>query len=404
MTFALRLLASAALLGLSTLGVRAQDSTLTRLIGRYQYPLQVNGAQFSGPGWDKLTVSIQKSQFVLVGESHGTAQVPLFAAAVAQVLKPAVYVGEFDPYVAQTLTQLAVQSGPPSAYLRQYPDALAFYNWGEEFDLIRTLRTQQTHLVGLDQLFIANAAPMYSQLAGLVKNKATRAYLQRRATVYQAQGLAYERLGKDDYVLAKQSASSVDSLLALTKTESPAAQKMAQDYVTSYRIYQGQIQGTGGHQERLNLMRRTLLQALPPTQPNPKTLFKFGAAHLARGLSPVAFGDFYDVGNLVQDLAEAQDQKSLHLYVTGKQGRAAHASNPYFPDQNTHAYTAADNKPLRLFFDQVTGPDWVTIDLRPVRRALASGKLHLDSPTLQRIIQGYDYLVVIPETTASHPL
>lgn len=396
------LLLSIALLSHSA--ARAQDSTLIRLISQNQYVLHMSGGSFSGPGWDKLTAAIEKSQFVLVGESHGTAQVPQFAAAVAQVLKPTVYVGEFDPYVAQTLTQLAMQPGPPSAYLRQYPDALAFCDWSEEFDLIRALRAQQAQLVGLDQLFIANAAPFYAQLAGQVKNKSTRAYLQRRAAAYQAQSLAYERLGNNDYVLARQPAATVDSLLVLTKAESPTAQKMAQDYVASYRIYQGQIKGTGGHQERLNLMRRALLQALPPTQPNPKTLFKFGAAHLARGLSPVPFGDFYDVGNLAQDLAEAQDQASLHLYITGKQGRAAHASNPHFPDKNTHAYTAADNKPLRLFFDQVASIDWVTINLRPARRALASGKLHVDSPTLQRLLQGYDYLIVIPETTANHPM
>ena len=166
---------------------QAQDSTLTRLIRQNQYALTANGTQFSGAGWDKIQASIQQSQYVLLGESHGTAQVPQFAAAVAQVLKPAVYVAEIDPSAAQTLTRLAAQPGPPTAYLRQYPDALCFYSWAEEFDLIRTLRAQQIRLVGLDQLFIASAAPFYAQLAGQVKSKSARAYLQRRAASYQAQ-------------------------------------------------------------------------------------------------------------------------------------------------------------------------------------------------------------------------
>ncbi|MEJ7663860.1 MAG: hypothetical protein WKG07_32165 [Hymenobacter sp.] len=54
----------------------AQDSTLTRLIRQNQYALTPQGSQFSGPGWDKLRASIQKSQFVLIGEDHGTAQIP----------------------------------------------------------------------------------------------------------------------------------------------------------------------------------------------------------------------------------------------------------------------------------------------------------------------------------------
>lgn len=102
-----RLLLGAAFLILSTLGVLAQDSTLTRLIGRSQYPLQVSGATFSGLGWDKLLADVRRSQFVLVGEDHGIAQILLFTAAVTREFKPAVYVAEIDPYVATTLTQFA---------------------------------------------------------------------------------------------------------------------------------------------------------------------------------------------------------------------------------------------------------------------------------------------------------
>ncbi|MEJ7663861.1 MAG: hypothetical protein WKG07_32170 [Hymenobacter sp.] len=43
----------------------------------------------------------------------------------------------------------------------------------EEFELVRTLRAQQARVLGLDQIFIANAAPTYRQLAGQVKNKAS---------------------------------------------------------------------------------------------------------------------------------------------------------------------------------------------------------------------------------------
>ena len=405
----MKALAFFAILCLLGLAARAQDSTLTRLIRQSQYALTPSGGQFSGPGWDKIRASIQKSQFVLVGEDHGMAQIPLFVAAVAQVLKPAVYVAEIDPYTAQTLTQLAAQPGLPTAYARQYPAALCFYNWAEEFELIRSLRAQRVRLVGLDQVFLANAAPTYAWLASEVKSKAARAYFRRRAAIFQAQTQANERLGKDDYVMASQSAAALDSLQALTKGESPAVQQMVQEYATSYAIYQGQIKGTGGHQERLNLMRRHLLQEFqryqPATaQPVPKMLFKFGAAHLARGLSPIQFGDFYDVGNLAQDLAQAQDQNSLHLYVVGRQGTAAASLNPTFPDKTARNYTAADNKKLQLFFAQISGPAWSAIDLRPARRALTAGTLHVASPSLQRIIQGYDYLVVIPETTASHPM
>jgi hypothetical protein len=243
----------------SALAARAQDSTLTRLIHQNKYSLTVNGTQCSGAGWDKLRASVQKSQFVLLGEDHGLAQVPQFAAAIAQVLKPAVFVAEVDPYVAQEATRLVAQPGPATAYLRRYPEALCFFDLAEEYELVRTLRAQQVQLVGIDQVFCTTSAPFYAQLAELVKDKRAKAYLQRQAKAYEAQNQRYEKLGEDDYVMTTQPQSAVDSLLLLTKPEGPAAQKMAQDYAASYTIYKTQV-----HQARVNLMKQNLLQALRP--------------------------------------------------------------------------------------------------------------------------------------------
>jgi hypothetical protein len=377
----------------------AQDSTLTRLIRQSQYAFTPDGQRFSGPGWDKIHAAVQQSQLILVGEEHGMAQIPQFTAAIAQVFNPTVFVAEIDPYVAQALTKLTAQSGPPSAYQRQYPEALCFYDLREEFDLVRTLRAQQARLVGIDQVYGSTAAPFYYQLAGLVKSKSARAYLLQRAASYQRQAEAFEKIGNDDWVMEKQPQAAVDSLLLLTKNESPAAQKMAQDYAASYQIYKSQ-----SHQARLNLMKRNLLREFPPGEPIPKTLFKLGAYHLARGLSPAPFGEFYDVGNLVQNLADSQDQKSLHLLVIGKQGTESRGTNPNFPAKNVGTYTAADKVKYKAFLNQVTGSSWVVFDLRAARRAITTGKLQLTNQALQRTILGYDYLIVIPETTASHTM
>ena len=378
---------------------QAQDSTLVRLVRQHQYSLTPDGTQFRGPGWDRLRTAVQQSQFVLVGEEHGLAQIPLFTAAIAQAFNPAVFVAEIDPYIAQTLTRLTAQPGLPVAYERQYPEALCFYDRQEEFELARTLRRQQVRLVGIDQVYGSTAAPFYQQLAGLVKHSATKAYLLRQASRYQRQQQAFEQAGQDEWVMEKQSQATVDSLLSLTTAESPAARQMAQAYATSYAIYQSQ-----SHQTRLNLMKRNLLQELPPGQPAPRTLFKLGANHAARGLSPATFGEFYDVGNLVQNLADSQDQRSLHLCIIGRQGTQATGTNPFFPAKNSSRYTTADKARYHVFLDQMTGPGWLLVDLRPARRALTSGKLQVRDVALQRMILGYDYLLVIPETTASRPM
>lgn len=395
------LLVAGLLLG-STLAAHAQDSTLTRLIRQNRYSLIANGTQFSGAGWDKLRANVQKSQFVLLGEDHGLAQVPQLAAAIAQVLKPTVFVAEVDPYVAQEATRLVAQPGPATAYLRRYPEALCFFDLAEEYELVRTLRAQQVQLLGIDQVYCTTSAPFYARLAELVKAKPTKAYLQRQAKAFEAQNQRYEKQGQDDYVMTTQPQSAVDSLLLLTKPESPAAQKMAQDYATSYAIYK-----TQAHQTRVNLMKQNLQQALRPYQTPaglaaPKMLFKFGSNHLARGLSQSVKGEFYDVGNLVQNLADAAGQRSLHLYIIGRQGQQAESDNPNYPNRRVGKYTL-ENTGLQAFVDQAAGPEWVVIDLRPARQAITTGKL-LVNQFMQRSILGYDYLIVIPETTASHAM
>ncbi|MFD1469784.1 hypothetical protein ACFQ48_16265 [Hymenobacter caeli] len=399
------------LMGLLAGPARAQDSTLTCLIRQHQLPLVAAGAQFSGLGWDELRLSIQQSQFVLVGEDHGLAQIPGFTAAVAQVLQPAVFVAEIDPYVARDLTMLAAQPGPPTAYLQQYPEALCFYSLAEEFELIRTLRAQHVQLVGLDQVFITTAARFYARLAEQANGRPARACLQQQAAKYQAQGQVFEREGKDRFSMSEQRPSAVDSLVAVTRQEGPAVRQMVQDYVTSYQIYRTYEtraplpNGLSAHQARLNLMRRNLLNIKPERpgsagQPLPKMLFKFGANHLGRGLSIASFGEFYDVGNLALSLAEAQDKQSLHIMIVGKQGTQARGSNQVNRSQNVAAYTAADNAYLQPYFGQTPGPAWNVVDLRPARRALGAGKL-VASQQMQRVLLDYDYLVVIPETTAS---
>lgn len=220
--------------------------------------------------------------------------------------------------------------------------------------------------------------------------------------MYEVQNQQYEKLGEDDYVMTTQAQSAVDSLLLLTKPEGPAAQKMAQDYAASYTIYK-----TQAHQARVNLMKQNLLQALRPYQTPaglvaPKMLFKFGSNHLARGLSQSVKGEFYDVGNLVQNLADAAGQRSLHLYIIGRQGQQAELDNPYFPARRVGKY-AIENAGLQSFVDQAAGPEWAVIDLRPARRAITAGKL-LVNQFMQRSILGYDYLIVIPETTASRAM
>lgn len=395
--------AGALLAGLLSHRAHAQDSTFTRLATRNRYALSQNGPQFSGAGWEKLRQDIRQSQFVLVGEDHGTAQIPAFTAAVAREFKPAVYVAEIDPYQAQDLTRLAAQPGLPTAVEHQYPFGLTFYSWAEEFELARSLRAQQVPIIGLDQVGYFSPGPFFARLAEQAQSPVAKAYLRGRSVAYQAQDRAAMLHGTSKFSIYQRPAA-LDSLRTITRPESPAVRQMVQDFIASAAIFEAQRTGAGGHQERINLMKHNLLQGLTayqrPGQPVPKLLFKFGAIHMSRGISLLS--GVYDVGNLVLNLADAQDQQSLHVLIAGRQGTKVHGFNPVDFSKNVAPYSNAKEAFVQPFPVPANDPSWQVFDLRPLRKALLRDKLKVASQDLAIILLGYDYVILIPETTASH--
>lgn len=387
---------------LATSSAQAQDSTLARLAHRYQYSMTLANQEFAGAGWDRLRQDLRQSQLVLLGEEHGIAEIPAFAAAVARAFKPAVYVAEIDQYQAQDLTRLADQPGLPVAFNHQHPMGLSFYSYAEEFELARALRAQHVPILGLDQVSMLSAGRFLGRLAEQVKNPLTKALLQRRAAGYQAHDRATMQHGGNDWSIY-QGPAALDSLRALVRAEGPVARQMVRDFAASSEIYRlTETDGRRSHQTRVNLMKRNLLQSLPAYQPAgqplPRMLFKFGAAHLARGISEQ--NGAYDVGNLALNLADAHDQQSLHVFVVGQQGTQINGFNPDDFSKNAETYSATDD--LKPFIAPAGSTAWQVFDLRPLRRAVLSDKLKVASKDLEITLLGYDYLVVIPQTTASH--
>ena len=394
----------------STQQVRAQDSLLTQLIHQHRSVFRPQGKGFEGPGWDSLHKAIQQSQFVLLGEEHGLAETARFAGAVARVLVPDAMVAEISPYEARQLNQLTVQLGLPLTYQQRYPFSLSFFSWTEEFQLAQMLRAGGAPVVGIDQMYIGNAGHLLSQMATLARRAPVRTQLRYLAATYLTHDRqqVYQPGATGTLYLDSATPADIDKVLTLTATESPTVRAMAQTLATSYAIYhtyqthQLLPGGFSGHQARVNLMKRNLLYELRkyqaiPTQSLPKLLFKFGTNHMSRDRAPLS--NVFDVGNLVANLADAQNQHSLHLLVVGKEG------TQNVTDSFDHALTIGSLKPsdnayLRLFFEQVEN-EWTLVDLRPLRQAFTNRLLQLEDPILKRSILGFDYLILIPHTTAS---
>ena len=109
---------------------------------------------------------------------------------------------------------------------------------------------------------------------------------------------------------------------------------------------------------------------------------------------------------VVSEAAEGHQQKSAHILILGVKGEQAHFAGIGKPSQPGPFNLAADKDSDFLFlkplFDTQVPGSWTLYDLRSLRDGFSKyGKV---DPELERVIFGYDFVVLIPDATPSHDL
>lgn len=377
------------LLAASSLLAGAQDSVLTQLALQGRTTFSVEGAGFRGAGWDTLLARIRASNDVLIGEDHFTNEIPFFTSAVAARVHFDNFFGEIDPYVAK-LIEAKLRTLPKEAsekYLSNFEEVIAFYGKAPEARLLRQLLPSGTHFFGLDQVLMNADRLLCHDLKEKTKNATARRLYD---SIEQKSQRAFAAFLKDPrqpmYLMTEDFQRQLAALRKLPLRAMEVQQ--LNDLALSARIYREQ-----NHELRIQLMKRNLLRAYAQVR-DKKNLFKFGTNHIARGES---FFKIYDIGNVVHNLADAEFGQSLHLLVVGRSGRQG---SPFkgFPavnlreDDGEHAY-------LKPLFRAAAPAGWSCFDLRPLRAAREGGRLVLSDVTFSRLVEGYDFVIVIPEVT-----
>jgi len=145
-----------------------------------------------------------------------------------------------------------------------------------------------------------------------------------------------------------------------------------------------------------NYKRATANGARPP-----KVLFKFGAWHMFKGINPLLNND---LGNYVAELADGQSTSSVRLMILGVRGeqlRFAGIGRPAAPAPlNLAEDKDSDFLYLRPMFDKLLADGFTLFDLRAFRPGFRS--LGPVDREMERLIFGYDFLILIPHPAASH--
>ena len=369
--------------------VFGQDSLVISSLASNKYAFDYNESKgFSGIGWDSIVTRATKNQYTLIGEIHGTKEVPLFLNALVKQVKFETFVAEIDPYLSTIMQEKlkSLSSTQLQKWQKETAGNLSFYSYQNDFELLKTLQASGIAIRGIDQITALNDAPIYLHLSELTKDrKKKQIYLKMAKNAQQMLSSLTTDPKKLPYLMSAQFESDLKELKAFKLSS------QEQDIVEKLEYSRGIYTSRSGHQKRIKLMKNQLMNQYSNSLKGKKALFRLGANHSTKGESLLTI---FDIGNLAHNLAESQFNSSYHLAIYANSGEAG---NPFKGNPNTEV-----KLPKELTFITTLTYDgkWTYFDLKPLRKQIESGKLKVENEFIKRIIKGYDGLVVIPKATA----
>jgi hypothetical protein len=399
--------------------LHGQAVPLADALAAARYTLTVSDKGFSGAGAAVLTTALDGAQFVAIGEDHLTQEIPRFTAAVCDAMAPHglnAVAFETSPAAASFVESTL---GKPdrihrmAALQRQYPESMPLLSDRQENDLAEhcavAAKGQRFHLWGLDQEFLGAAGWMIQRmidthpgpkaLAALTIMQSDEAHIAAEATRTGTLTHLYLTASTDAQISAAESAIRIDG--------APATREIFTQLTASRSLYlEWAKDDHASDVRRATLLKQNFLkeyQAASKSSTQPRVLVKFGDSHMYRG-----FSDHHELnlGNFVSEWADVSGTRSLHIMVVGAEGDHAAYSRYGQPFTHSHFVLDQDNdyKWITAAIDArkdttADGP-WTLYDLRKLR----FGRVANLDPSWQRVVYGYDLLVIIPEITPAELL
>jgi hypothetical protein len=399
----------------------AQQTAFTEELNKNRFDLTVKDGHLTGSGLPLLEAAIKDAQFVMVGEDHGIAQIPAVYAGLCDIAGPQGFhtmAIETGPLVAAKLEQWIREPNGQAelaAFERQYPASIAFYDWSQEFDLLVRCAGKATggqfRLWGLDQELMGSAGFLLNKILeqhpGPEATQEVKRLLQENL---DAQAKAMNSGNPGELFMMSAPEDDLSRLGTLLKKEgNSTALALFAALVESRQIYQKNMTGdyAGSNRQRALLMKHTFLGDYQQTAKTdarpPKVLFKFGGWHMFKGFNPLHNND---LGNFVTELADGQSMQSVHILIVGVKGSQLRFAGVGKPPQPSPLNLAEDKDSdflyLKPMFSNMLAEGNTLFDLRGMRKNLkAMGPI---DPEMERMIYGYDFLVLVPSPTPSQAI
>jgi hypothetical protein len=356
-----------------------------------RHVVEVRNGSLKGAGGALLQQRAASADFVLIGEEHGVATIAdsvrfLFSdiaplgTAISRSKPTLTWPSGWRASAAGGLKGLARFLGQEEARL-----SLPFYSWAAEAQLaesvVRRSAGSEPVLWGLDQVFIGAAGL-------LLRDVAQQSKLPEAKSI--ARGLADQAKGDLEF-LGKVDLKQLETLKGLLSAGGEAnLAQLVDDMIVSAGIYAPFVGREGVSVYQANLQREQLMKSTFMNRylknGRPKVVFKFGANHLTRGLSPV---NVPSLSSFVHEFALTEGKRVFSLLIlcgpgTKAGGFQGEISNCDMDVTKEIPEIASHLDPMQpTLFDLAGWKD------RPKRWE------HL-SEAMRRLLWGYDAVMIIP--------
>lgn len=368
---------------------------LHSLLRDHAYILTVDDDGIGGPGREWLMERAGRSRFVLLGESHMTAEIPRITRGIWQSIHSLGFEHaaiETDPWTAG-LIENKLRSGNENAY-PDYVNAgnrwtIPFYTTVEETEFLRSVigksGSRSPALWGLDQIFNAGGVRVLKRLQEL-------AATDRQREAVQA---ALESARENADFVGTAEGDELDALDEAFQGARGEAARLVSQLLLSHQIYGPFSRGEGSVYEanrlREQLMKRNFMDyyrhAMERRDRPPGVLLKFGAFHMFRGFTPT---QVLGLGNFVTELATADGEQSLAVLIVCAGGRAR-------TFRTGEAEPCQGLQPPSSFRERYPDDGYALFDLEALR---PHHELWAFLPELlKKVIWSYDAMIVVPEAT-----
>jgi hypothetical protein len=377
-----------------------------------RFGLRVDNGVLSGTGAAVLTEAITRSPYILIGEDHLTREVPQFTTAVCNLAAKQGLTGmalEVSPEAAAFMMQTLASPDrwqQMVALTQAYPFSVAFLDSRQENDLVancaRASHNSAFHLWGLDQNFIGSAGWLIDLMLKANPGPEAKAALVRLKADEQRDAAAAKANAGALFLVAEKSEAEINEALpAINRDGGVEVKRIFADLAASYHIYrefreQGYPVSDVERAKLLKINFREMLNQIPPSEKSGKIIVKFGVLHLYKGMNAL---HNLNLGNYIAESSEMEGRDSLHICILGAGGKQSAFTKYGQPTYIVGVSTTTD--PMLRWTEpfiakQISG-QWTLYDLRALRYKNLG---QLDSE-VRRMLDGYDFLVIVPEFTAA---